>query len=655
MLVAVGAAVVLPRAVAAQTPPPCWVCKWPAVGSTTWLNVWVDWPSFSGPACLNGTGNPFPLSQTEFEHVLKRAIESWNAQAGTIQFKFRGYSQTAGAIQIKGACLNNAQAQVAWSLPNSTNCDDPANPVDATLLIQRDFNYQQAWSEVVPPVVPAGGVNPPPPYPQILGLLIHELGHVAGLDHPHECALPPNPSLGGGCCLNGGAVLPPDACRIPGNFKDSVMLSDNQNLTPGATSVGFPNLREHLWNWEYNALRSDPGGRFRARATCVVPSIDPATGLPYPDCCNPIDIPVTATPGYTRSTLRTVRFATSPLSAVGQVWTRSSSTETSYADPALAWGYADYTDNPGDAPAWCAGTLANCPQFLAAWAGTDGNFRIYTRAHDGVAFGALSARQAGTAQSNYGPAIAWGNPGGVSTWLVANRGKSSDRRICTQWSDDGVTWSAAQALGDGAGGFVTTHTSPAVSFSPLAGRFVLVYSAASNAVPNSDQLASAVTLVPFASTWSTPVVTVGNAAGGHPLKAQAGVDVACEDDQLNCLVSFKNDLFLADPVAGAPNNVWREWIAPSFFVGGAFFFGVPAANAIGERARSGVAWGRNPTVAKYVHTALDSVNDAYSYDTGRGSNASANPSWIDSVPHTGGADVAFDPLSNRLMVVYVKE
>lgn len=82
---------------------------------------------------------------------------------------------------------------------------------------------------------------------------------------------------------------------------------------------------------------------------------------------------------------------------------------------------------------------------------------------------------------------------------------------------------------------------------------------------------------------------------------------------------------------------------------------MPAANAIGERARSGVAWGRNATIAKYVHTALDSSNDAYSYDTGRGSNASANPSWIDSAPHTDGADVAFDPISNRFMVIYVKE
>jgi len=500
--------------------------------------------------------------------------------------------------------------------------------VDATLTVRRDLNfaglYQQSWAATAP----LAGAAPH----TLEGLMVHELGHTLGLDHPHECDTVTN------CCIGVGNPRPPDACGVAGNWKDSVLLSNNANLTPGATTIGFPNIRTRLWSWEYNAMRSDVNGVFRARSTCAA------------NCC--VGLPATNRNGYNITSDRRLRGFKSTIAPAGQTWSVVSlQPESSNADPAVEWGRADYSDNPGDAPSWCSGVLNSCPQFMVAWSGTDGNYRLYTRATNGTVWGAGAATQAGSAMSNVGPSLAYGNPAGAHTWLLAHRGKATDRQIYVQWSDDGVTWTAPSTVPDGAGGALRSNVPPAVAFAPGAGRFVLVYSRAAAAANASDQIAVALTNFPFASTWGTPVLTTGNAAGGHPLKGQTGLDVACENGVANCLITYKNDDPITDSTA---NDRWRDYLLPGFVSGGTFVFLTGASTAAGEDWRSGIAWGYQGGTTKYVRAAL-SGDFIYSWDSLSSSNVGTNQSLAVWNDNGFGNGMAYDPITGTFFGVHLRD
>jgi len=571
--------------------------------------VWLDWATFTSAACA--AANPF--TQNELQNLLVRAMETWNTESGSaVTLQFMGTSSTNGPVRVTAACIGNFAGRVVMANQNQYQCD-----TGGTMQFQLQLNQLQASGY--------DGNYSNTARNDAQAMITHELGHVLGLTHPHWC------DFANGCCALS------DRCEVAGNFFDSTMLS---TLTQASTlALGEPNDRRHLWAWDVQALRHTDSttwtGRFRPRAGagCVpTPTIPP-----NPNCCNATDTLLTNSvapfrpAGYGVSTSRSVELRNSPRVSSPRAWSSAvASIDTALAVPGATFGYADYSDTGDVTPSWCPSGSTFCPQHLVALASTSvgGSVlgsRVYTRVTDTNTWGGAGTggpvSGTPTARTNHRPAVAYGFTGGQNVWLMVHVAADNTRRLYQQISDDGVHWSNPALLVDQNGVTVSSPSAPSAAFSASTGRFVLVW-------PDrvTNLLHSMTTTSPQTSNqWLNHATTA-------TVRAQLGVEIACDSGSANCLLLFQDDV-----VSGTSSTWWYFRNGATITGGGALSpagTNVALSSSVGTL---GAAWGGS-FVNGYVAAGL--YSQLWSLDRATATSAGTNGALV----HTGvefGSDISF--------------
>ena len=612
---------------------PCWRCQWPS--GTTDVTIALDWPSFisgaiTGDATCNGNMN---YTQVELEGLLQRGIDTWNREAGaSVRMRYVGLaaSNPSARVVVNAICTAGNYTGRVWEVNDPQICGTgpltcsvhadcngisggaggvctggvcvracasnstchagsicvggqcAVNDNDTILEInfkQAGFNYDGPWSATA--VTDANAQ------------LTHELGHVLGLAHPHDCDVDQAGAAcpGGSCtapytCVTGTCQYLSNDCTTAG-FGDSAVGGSSYS----GASPGEPNERRHLWTWDTisirhtSALAAPYAGRFRSRG----------------GACNTTNVPLTSSvlngraAGYGVSTARTIDVEASVDSASPRTWSAgTSNNDTSNAAPAVAWGYGNYT-GATHVPSWCTGIQANCDQFVVAFAATTSGgswlgSTLYTRVANSSQWGGtgLGGAAPGSARTNIRPALAYGNPAGASAhlWVMIHQAADDGRILYQQTSDDGVAWTNPAALTDGSDNF-STSVPPALTYSSFSGQYVLLWADRSTDLMHIAWLDRP----DNGATWN------GNVTAATQFRSQNGLSLACDDASPgNCLFSFNNDLTSG---SGPAQTVWAWRRAAIAWSGSAY---ATTGNAFNnsEQSRNEMGLAYSPSTGGFI-------------------------------------------------------